>query len=77
MGFFGYHCIFHTAASAFSNVVQNVPDPPSAVSLGEAFPFVYLFIILFSAPAKLDVGIEPGKRAQSRVTDSCDLVTRQ
>lgn len=65
--------------TAFRTVVHNVPDPPQCEPGGSmsCSPFVYLFIILFSASAKLDIGVEPGKRAQRGVTDSCDLVTRQ
>lgn len=66
--------------SAFSYPVYNVPDSCLSCERGGSvfcFPFVYLFIILFSTSAKLDIGIELQKRTHNRITDNCDLVTRQ
>lgn len=66
--------------SAFSYSAYTVPDSSlSSVCDRSAlcFPFVYLLIVLFSAPAELDIGAELQKRTHNRIIDNCDLVTRQ
>lgn len=79
MGLLGYYYVTYVS-TAFSYPVYNAPDSCFSCERGGSvfcFPFVYLFIVLFSTAAKLDIGIELQKRTHNRITDNCDLVTRQ